>query len=157
MRTARPTPICAVDGEERAAGIISSKSPNVSKRTTRCNFIFIPRALWACLGGQHQKGDLPQTLARNVFATRACVDEGLAYLNTTDWRMLLSRKLFEMRTFRGRQMATRSGFYPIDNRAVAMFISLLNRRDVWWRRKNPLRTLSFVYLPCTVLFAGATT
>src|SRR5260370_29042574 len=110
MRTARPTVMCAVDGEERAAGIISSSSPNVNKRTTRCNFIFIPRALWACLGGQHQKGDLPQTLARNVFATRACVDEGLAYSNTTDWSMLLSRKLFGMRNFRGREWPHGQGF-----------------------------------------------
>src|SRR5437588_2870721 len=101
MRTEMPTPICAADKEESAAGIISSKSPNVRNRTTRCNFIFIPRALWACLGGQHQKGDLPQTLARNVFATRACLDEGLVYLNTTDWSMLLGRKLFGMRNFRG--------------------------------------------------------
>src|SRR6266446_6515316 len=110
MRTARPTPISAADREERAAGIISSKSPNVSKRTTRCNFIFIPRAPWACLGGQHQKGDLPQTLVRNVFATRACVDEGLAYLNPIDWTMLLSRKLFGMRNFRGREWPLGRGF-----------------------------------------------
>ncbi len=59
MRTAIPTPISAVDGEERAAGIISSKSPNVRNLRTLCNFIFIPRALWACPGGQHQKGYLP--------------------------------------------------------------------------------------------------
>src|SRR5437588_12438727 len=110
-----PKPICAADGEERATGIISSKSPNVRKRTARCNFIFIPRALWACLGGQHQKGDLPQTPARNVFATRACLDEGLVYLNPTTWSMLLGRKLFGMRSFRGREMAARSGFSHIDN------------------------------------------
>ncbi len=55
-----------------------------------------------------------------------CPDEGLIYLNTKDWRMLLGRKLFGIRNFRGREMASRSGFSPIDNRAVAMFISLLN-------------------------------
>jgi len=69
MRTAMPTPICAVDGEERAAGIISSKSPSVRNRTTRCSFILIPRTLWACLGGQHQKGYLAQTPAQIESAT----------------------------------------------------------------------------------------
>jgi hypothetical protein len=98
IRTETPKPICAADGEESAAGIISSKRPNASKRTTRCNFILIPRALWACLGGQHQKGDLPETPAQIESATAVCPDEGLIWLNTEDWRMLLGRKLFEMRS-----------------------------------------------------------
>src|SRR5216683_5564512 len=96
-----PKPICAVDGEESAAGITSSRSPNVRNRITRCNFILFSSCPLGLPVRAAPEGLICFKTWRRLNPQPAvCPDEGPAYLNTEDWSKLLGKKLFGMRNFR---------------------------------------------------------
>ena len=63
---------------------------------------------------QHQTGSFASNTGAEMNPQPAiCPDEGLVYLNTGDWTMLLDRKLFGMRNFPLYRLP--SGIWPVSD------------------------------------------
>jgi hypothetical protein len=100
MRTETPIPIpiCAADGDERVAGITSSRRPKPNKRTEGGSFViflsFGPVGL-LLESAARQRADLAQKVRRGMVHNQTFGLKNISLRsNTATWSTLLGKKLF---------------------------------------------------------------